>query len=149
MCRVIGQVALGEGWGAGVGKCLVLTHSLNFRERVIHFHNYLVCHICTTLTKFMDAGGTLCVLKYFNVNTQLLGSRSQKILTSQDINLTFTNKRIWNAQNPSPRTMRCNKAWLSSQIIIHAQLWRKSIVPDLLWRHSIVPHLLWDRHQFS
>ena len=29
-------------------------------------------------------------LKDFNVNIQLMGSRSQKFLTGQDINLTFT-----------------------------------------------------------
>ena len=41
---VLGKVALGSGWGARVCECLV-THNLNFGERALHFHSYLVCHI--------------------------------------------------------------------------------------------------------
>ena len=34
-------------------------------------------------------GELYVLLKDFNVNTQVMGSRSLKILTGQDINLTF------------------------------------------------------------
>ena len=33
---------------AGAEERLV-THNLNIRERVLNFHPYLVCHICTKL----------------------------------------------------------------------------------------------------
>ena len=45
----------GEGARAGLEESLV-TNNLNIRERVLNFHPYLVCHICTKLKKFMDAG---------------------------------------------------------------------------------------------
>ena len=81
---------LGRGGGCGVVKCFV-THNLDFKERVLNVHPYLVYHICTTQTEIYRCRGEVyLILKDSIVNTNLMVNRSQKILTGQDINLTFT-----------------------------------------------------------
>ena len=76
--------------GGGVARARaeesLVAQNLNFRVRVSNFHPYLVCHICTKLTKIYGCRVNFrCLSKDFNVNTQLMGNRSLKVL-----NLTFS-----------------------------------------------------------
>ena len=66
----------------GVGQC--------FRERVLNSPLSGESYMQSTNLNLWMQGELLCVLEKYNVNIQLLGNRSQKSLTGQNINLTFT-----------------------------------------------------------